>query len=152
MLDPLRTQRIGRFQDLTRGQGVIEGYQDAIREDPIDKEFIQRNLKRYQKFGVPSRLAKLKGMSDTALEGMAARAVLKRRKVDFDPLRESINRKRYAPRVIARGRSILADPNASAEQLRKPIVRHIRTIRRARRVNNVNIWSGKGYDIWKGYT
>lgn len=150
-LDPLRTERAGRFADAQRGQGIVEGYQDAIKDDPLDRAFINRNLKRYRKFGVPARLAKLKGMDDTQLERMAAVAVLKRRKVKIEPLRERVNRRQYKPRQLARARSAIRQDIEPGKKL-APVVRHIRRIRRNRRVNNVRIWSGKGYDVWKGYT
>lgn len=146
-----RTERIGRFADVERGQSIVEGYQDVVQQDPIDKAFIQRNLKRYQKFGVPTALAKLRGLSDTELEKMAARAVLKRRKVKVTPLRVTVDKRRYRTRQLQRARSVIAQGTTPGKGL-APVVRHIRRVRRARRVSAVNPFSGRGYDIWKGYT
>lgn len=81
-----RFDRTARFvsEGAFGSRDVLTGYQD-VTKDPISKDFIKRNLAPYQAVGVPLNLKKLRGKTDTQLERLAARAVVKKRKV---PLRK----------------------------------------------------------------
>lgn len=145
--------RQNRFApDAQRGGDILAGFQRAST-DPVNKRFVKRQLKPYKKYGIPQKLTKLKGMSDTQLEKMATKAILKRKKVKVNKLRTRINRKRFSTKKVQHAKRVMANPNASKKALRKTrdTRRHIKQIRRNRRVQKSPIWRGKGYDIWKGY-
>lgn len=144
--------RTNRFVDESRGVDVLSGFQDASR-DPINKQFLLRQLKPYRKFGVPQQLNKLEGMTDTQLERMAAKAILKRRKVQVRKLPTKINRKQHSAREIAAAKRVMSRPNPTRQALRRTADtrRHIKSIRANRRVMRTRLWSGKGYDAYKGY-
>lgn len=134
-----RTQREGRFGDLERGQGILTGFQDTTK-DPIDKKFIKRQLKPFKKFGVPQNLSKLKGMTDTELERLAAKAVIKNRGVKVNKLRTNVNVQKFGKQNIIRGRKIIAKRkagltvNPKAAKRTRAARRHILNIRENRRI------------------
>lgn len=153
--DVARTQRQGRFQDTDRGQGLATGYQDVAKQG-TNKSELQRLIKPYKKYGVPQSLKKYKGMTDTELERLAARAVLKQRGLgrpgglNLQRLRTKFNKGRFN---IQRAKRVMANPDATRKALRqtREARQHVRRIRANRRVMATRFWSGKGYDVWKGY-
>lgn len=143
-------QREGRFTDTERGGGIVQGYRDAVREDPFNKGFIARNLRQYgtlKRAGVGTKkgLKKLKGLSDTQMENIAAKAVLKKAKVKTRRLPTRYNRKKHnvkwAKKVMARRQQGL--PVKKRALKRTKLARaHVRRIDRNRQVMKKPIYRG----------
>lgn len=137
-----RIQRQGRFTDVDPGSGVVQGYRDAVAQDPFNKKFIARNLKQYgtlKKAGLGNKkgLRKLRGMSDTQLERIAAKAVIQKAGIKRRKLPTSYNRRKHnikwAKNVIARrqaGQSV----RKQTLQRTKAARQHVHRINRNRRI------------------
>lgn len=137
--------RTGRFQDAERGQSVLAGFQKASR-DPVNKKFIKRQLKPYQKYGVPKYLTQLKGLSDTDLEIMAVKAILKKKGIKPKKLRTKLNRQKFGPKRIKNAKRVMAKKqsgkkvNKQVLQNTRDVRRHISRIRANRRAMKLPLW------------
>lgn len=120
--------RTGRFQDLERGQSILAGFQKASR-DPVNKKFIKRQLKPYQKYGIPQNLSKLKGLSDTELEVMAVKAIVKKRGIKPKKLRTSLNTQKFGPKRIKNAK-IVMNKRSRGEKVSKRVLKNTRDVRR----------------------
>lgn len=152
-LDP----RVGRFAD-PGTSGVEAGLRGSAQQDTLNKKYIARNIKPYKslkKYGSVKGLKGLKNKNYAQLERMASIAVLRKSGVKRQKLRTSPNRSKFKPNQIKRARTALGANRAVGSIQNKKVrkaARHLTQVRRNRRVMKTNIFSGKGYDIWKGYT
>lgn len=131
--------------------------------DTMDKKFVTRNLKPYKtlrKFTKKGGLKKLKGKNFAELEGMAAKAVLKKGKIKSKPLDATVNKAKFKKKVMRRAKRRLSNiaqayrPGSTSVIKNKKVRRaanHLRQIRRNRRVNKTPVGSAAAYDIYKGY-
>lgn len=147
--------RTGRFLDADRGGGVYQGYQDALSRDPFNKKFLARNYKQYDVLkkaglGKVKNLDKLAGLTDTQLEGIAAKAVLKQKGYKPKKLQTSYNRKKYnirwAKKVMERNQSG-ATVRKQTLQRTKEARQHIKRINHNRRVMKTRVFANvpKGF-------
>lgn len=160
--------RQNRFASQPVGSGVERGFEDAVRDDPINKGFIRRNLGQFgtlKKFAKKGGLAKLRGKNFAQLERMAVRAVLKKNKVKRRKLKTGGLKKKYGAGLLRkarkktrqgvdirdrslgqRGKDVSSIKNKKVRKATKSLIR----VRRNRRIMKTKLLAGKGYDIHKG--
>jgi hypothetical protein len=148
-----KTQREGRFQDFSKGEGIYKGYQDSVKEDPFDKKFLKRTFKEYdvlKKGKLHKNLQPLRDMNDQQLESLAAKAVIERSDYKPKKLNRRLNDKKYnikwAKKVMARkqaGQTV----RKQALKRTKAARAHILRVRRNRRVMKTPLYPHlpKGY-------
>lgn len=121
-----RTQTVSRSRFTAQpgevGSSIVAGYKDAVA-DKYDKKFVRRNLEPYKKYGLPQKVSKLEGKSDTALYNMAARAVLRKFKASDDDDKPKRRDRRAAP---PRRRVVVRPPSRSAQDARRASAREAR--------------------------
>lgn len=139
-------QRQGRFTDPSGGQGIVQGYRDAVKEDPFNKKFLARNYKEYDVLkkaglGKPKNIKKkLKGRTDAELENIAAKAVLQKAGVKRKKLTRKYNTKKHnikwAKKVMAR--------RAAGQSVKKQTLKRTKAARRhVQWVNRNRKWMSK---------
>lgn len=162
--------RPGRFatDNYAPSFGSDFGFDEAMRDDPLNRKFVQRNLKEYKTLrGLTKKngLKKLRKMNYAQMERMAARAVLTKNNVKRRKLATSLNRKKHNARAIRIARRKidkkgfdvrrLGQQGPDVDDLKSKKVRaaakHIIQIRRNRAIMKTPIWSGKGIDIKRGH-
>ena len=157
MTDPL-DPRVGRFSEAGNTSGVEAGLRSSAGQDTLTRKYIARNLKPYKSLSAYSTvkgLKKLKNKGFEQLERMAAIAVLKKSGIKRRKLRTSPDRSKFGGNQLGRARTALGGgkkPEDINNRKIREAARHLTQVRRNRRVMKTNIYSGKGYDIWKGYT
>lgn len=148
-------QRQGRFTDSDRGGSIVSGYRDAVKDDPFNKKFLARNYKQYDTLkkaglGSPKNLKKLKGLSDSQLESIAAKAVLKDKGFKRKKLPTKLNRKKHnikwAKQVMAKRRAGQTVKKQSLQKT-KAARQHILRIQKNRRIMKSPLFKGvpKGF-------
>lgn len=138
-MDPV--QRQGRFTN-DQGSGVLPGLsKSSSLTSTVGNKQIKRALKPYRKY-LPKNLGNLKKYSTGELEAIATRAVMKKRKHKPKKLRTSFNTKQH--KNLKYAKKVMAMENPTRKQLKrtKAARKHIRTIRRNRRVMKLPLWGG----------
>jgi len=152
VLDP----RAGRFSDTGETSGVEAGMRSAAGGDTLTKKYIARNIKPYKslkRFSTPKGLKGLKNKNFAQLERLAAIAVLKKNGVKRRKLRTTPDKNKYTGKQLGKAKAGISAgraPRSFGNVKIRNAARHITQVRRNRRVMKTNIFSGKGYDIWKG--
>jgi len=167
-LDP-SIDRTRRFQaSLSEPSGVEAGYRQATDKDPLNKNFVRRNLRSYKtlkRFGKRGGLDKLRTRNMARLEQLAVAAVLKKNKVKRRKLKTTRS-KRYGANQYKRARKKIREgydirykrfgqqglnvKDIKNKRIRKATT-HLVNIRRNRRINKTKLWKGVGYDIRVGH-
>ena len=162
--------RPGRFEvdNYAPSFGSDFGFDEAMRDDPLNKKFVQRNLKEYKtlrKFSKKGGLKKLRKMNYAQMERLATRAVLNKNNVKRRKLRTSLNKKKFKQRHLNIARRKIDKKGFDVrrlgqqgkdvddikwKQVRKA-AKHIIQTRRNRAIMKTPIWSGKGIDIKRGH-
>lgn len=161
-------QRESRFNAPSAVENsVLEGYGSAVRDDPVNKGLVRRNLRDYKslrKFAKPGQLSRLRGKTDAQLEKMAVRAVIRKNDVQKRKLRTNVNRKQYGKPLLQRAQKKLnqgydirrlGQQGADVKDIANPRLRratkHLSNIQRNRKIMSTKIMAGRGYDIRMGH-
>ncbi len=138
--------RTGRFSDTERGSSLLGGrgrgglIGSTDLPDTFTRKDVKRNLKPFKKFGLPQKLGKFRGKTDTQLENLAAQTIvrqgLKRGSLTRKKLRTSVNRKKFSPHQLKRARRVMQNdsPGQQAKKNTRAARKHIRRIRRNREI------------------